>query len=65
MGYIYNEEDVEDLRNLKDFKWFFFLKKRRNKGMLILKIKCNKYNIYSIIKSVENFIIELIFEFFF
>lgn len=47
MGYIYNEEDVEDLRNLKDFKWFFFLKKRRNKGMLILKIKCNKYNVYS------------------
>lgn len=37
---------------------FFFKKKRRNKGMLILKIKCNKYNIYSIIKSVENFIIE-------
>lgn len=57
MGYIYNEEDVEDLRNLKDFKWFF-LEKRRNKGMLILKIKCNKYNVYSIIKSVENFIIE-------
>lgn len=50
----------------------FFFKKRRNKGMLILKIKCNKYNIYSNsngfffrkkvkkkkIKSVENFILE-------
>lgn len=43
----------------------FFSKKRRNKGTLTPKTKCNKYNIYSIIKCVENFTPEQISEFFF
>lgn len=56
----------------------FFSKKRRNKGTLTPKTKCNKYNIYSNsnglfsrkkvkkkIKSVENFTPEQISEFFF
>lgn len=43
----------------------FFRKKKKYKGTLTPKTKCNKYNIYSIIKSVENFTTEQISEFFF